>query len=95
MEFPKASILTPYNYNEWKDQMARYLRHKGLYKITMDAEVEPTSAIEKSKYLNRMDEAHGSIYMCISLELLFHLSSCSTPNEIWKKVEDLSGNKMR
>ena len=89
MEFPKALILTPYNYHKWKDQMARYLRQKGLYRITMATEVEPTLAIEKSKYLNRMDEAHGSICMCISPELQFHLSACNTPNEIWKKVEDL------
>ena len=71
--------------------MARYLRQKGLYMITMVAEVEPTSAIDKSKYLNRMDEAHGSICMCISPELQFHLSSCNTPNEIWEKVEELYG----
>ena len=89
MEFPKASILTLYNYYEWKDQMARYLHQKVLYRITMAAEVEPTSAIEKSKYLNRMDEAHGSICMCISLELQFHLSDCNTPNEIWKNVEEI------
>lgn len=89
MEFPKASILTLYNYHEWKDQMDRYLCQKGLYRITMAAEVEPTLAIEKSKYLNYMDEAHESICMCISPELQFHLSACNTPNEIWKKVEEL------
>ncbi len=59
----------------------------------MATEVEPTSAIEKSKYLNRMDEAHGSICMCISPELQFHLSACNTPNEIWKKVEELYGKQ--
>ena len=91
MEFPKALILTPYNYHELKDQMARYLHQKGLYRITMAAEVEPTLAIEKSKYLNRMDEAHGSICMCISPELQFHLSPYNTPNEIWKKVEEIYG----
>jgi len=69
MEFPKASILTPYKYHEWKDQMAQYLRQKGLYGITMATAVEPTLAIEKSKYLNCMDDAHGSICMCISPEL--------------------------
>jgi hypothetical protein len=42
---------------------------------------EPTSTIEKSKYLNRMDEAFGTICNLISLELLFHTSSCKTPNE--------------
>lgn len=69
MEFPKASILTPYDYHERKDQMAWYLHQKELYMITMAVEVELTLAIEKSRYLNRMDEAHGSICMCISPEL--------------------------
>eukprot|EP00253_Pinus_taeda_P005570 PITA_05570 len=31
--------------------------------------------------------------MCISPELQFHLSACNTPNEIWKKVEDLYGKQ--
>eukprot|EP00253_Pinus_taeda_P016266 PITA_16266 len=89
MDFPKALILTPYNYHEWKDQIARYLHHKGLYRIIMATEVEPTLTIEKLKYLNRMDEAHGSICSCISPELQFHLSACNTPNEIWEIVEEL------
>ena len=36
-----------------------------------------------------MDEARRSICMCISPESRFHLSTCSTPSEIWKKVEEL------
>jgi len=36
-----------------------------------------------------MDEAHGSICMCISPELQFHLSARNTPNEIWEKVKEL------
>ena len=40
-------------------------------------------------YLNYMDEANGSICMCISIKLQFHLSAYSTPTEIWKKVEEL------
>ena len=64
-----------------------------MYRITIVAEVEPTSAIEKSRYLNHMDEAHRSICMCISIELQFHLSAYSTPNEIWKKVEELYGKQ--
>ena len=59
----------------------------------MAREVEPTWAIEKPKYLNHMDEAHKSICMCISRELHFHLSACNTPNEIWKKVEELYGKQ--
>jgi hypothetical protein len=58
-----------------------HVQGRGLYKLTMDKENEPTSSIKKSKYLNRMDEAFGTICSVISPELLFHISSCKTPNE--------------
>jgi hypothetical protein len=59
----------------------------------MAMETKPTSAIEKSKYLNRMDEAYGALCMHISPELLFHVSSCKTPNEIWTTMEGLFGKQ--
>jgi hypothetical protein len=93
MEFPKEFILTPYNFFAWKDKMRIHLRSKGLYKLTMDTEIEPTSAKEKSKYLNRMDEVFGTICSLISLELFFHISSCKTPNEVWTTMEGLFGKR--
>ena len=59
----------------------------------METEVEPTSAIEKSRYFNRMDEAFGILCLSISPELLFHVESCSTPNELWKSLEGLFGKQ--
>jgi hypothetical protein len=91
MEFPKELILTPYNLFAWKDRMVMHLQRRGLYRLTMDTETEPTSAIEKSKYLNQMDEAYGTICSLISPELLFHISSCKTPNEFWTTMEGLFG----
>jgi hypothetical protein len=38
-----------------------HLRGRGLYRLTMNIETKPTSTIEKSKYLNLMDEAFGTI----------------------------------
>jgi hypothetical protein len=64
---------------------------RGLYRLNMAMEIQPISAIEKSKYLNRMDEAYISLCMHISLELLFHVSSFKNPNEIWKTMEGLFG----
>jgi hypothetical protein len=82
-EFPKELILTPYNFFAiLKDRMVMHLQNKGLYSLTLDTDIEPTSAIEKSKYLNPMDEAYGTICSLISPELLFHISSCKTPNEV-------------
>jgi hypothetical protein len=80
-------MLTPYNYFEWDKKMEILLRGRGLYMLTMAMETKPISTIEKSKYLNRMDEAYEALCMHISLELLFHVSSCKTPNEIWTTME--------
>jgi hypothetical protein len=55
----------------------------------MNTDIEPTSAIEKSKYLNRMDEALGTICSLISPNLLFHISSCKNPNEAWTILEGI------
>jgi hypothetical protein len=59
----------------------------------MNTEAALTSSIEKSKYLNRMDEAFRTIYSLISLELLFHISSCKTPNEAWTTMEGIFGKQ--
>jgi hypothetical protein len=91
MEFPASAILTPYNYFEWKTRIILHLRGKGLYQIVMATEEEPTSALEKSKYLNHMDEAHGLLCMTISPDLWFHIDACKTPNEIWTTLEGLFG----
>jgi len=69
------------------------LRGKRLYKLTMNIETEPTSSIEKSKYMNQMDEAFGTICSLISPELLFHISSYKTPNESWITMEGIFGKK--
>ena len=93
MEFPKESILTPYSYFAWEAKMGIFLRSRGLYRISMAMEVEPTTAIEKSKYLNRMDEAYGALCMHVSPEMLFHISSCKTPNEFWTTMKGLFRKK--
>jgi hypothetical protein len=38
-----------------------------------------------------MDEAFGTICSLISPDLLFHISSCKTPNEAWTTLEGLFG----
>jgi hypothetical protein len=76
MEFPKESILTPYNLFSWKENMIVHIQGRGLYRLTMDTETKPTSSIEKYKYLNQMDEVFGTICSLISHEILFHISSC-------------------
>ena len=81
MEFQKEFILTPYNYFAWKEKIAIHIRSTGFYRLTMNIDTDPTSAIEISKYLNLKDEALETICSLISPDLLFHISSCKTPNE--------------
>jgi hypothetical protein len=82
MEFPAPSNLIPYKYFKWKTRIILHLRGKGLSWIVMDTEVEATSTLEKSKYLNHMDEAHGLLCMNISPNLWLHINAFQTPNEI-------------
>jgi hypothetical protein len=55
--------------------------------------VNPASSIKKNRYLNRMDEACNLLYVSMSLALMFHIQACTTPNEIWKKLENLFGKQ--
>jgi hypothetical protein len=95
MDFQKEFILTPYNYFAWKEKIGIHIQTRGFYRLTLNIDTEPTSSIEKSKYLNRMDEALITICSLISLDLLFHISSYKTPNEAWNTLEGIFGKNMR
>jgi hypothetical protein len=79
MDYPPQIILAPFNYYQWKTQIIILSRGKGFYRITMGIETEPHSAMEKAKWLNRMDEAFGLLCLSISHDLLFHIESDTTP----------------
>jgi hypothetical protein len=55
----------------------------------MNRETKLISAIKNYEYLNRMDEAFGTICSLISLEILFHISSYKTPNEDLTTMEGM------
>ena len=67
------------------------LHSKGLFRVTMDTEDEPGSAIEKSRFLNKKDEAFGFLCLSIFRDLLLHFAVLKTPKEIWDKLETLYG----
>ncbi|KAH9301587.1 hypothetical protein KI387_013170, partial [Taxus chinensis] len=67
------------------------LRGKGLFHITMGTETEPDDEPEKSKWLNRSDEALGLICMSVSLDLLFHIEASETPTSAWKILDAMFG----
>jgi hypothetical protein len=73
MDSTSNLLLTSNNYFQWKSHMEDLSRSKGLYRITLGKEKEPTDDDKKVKWANRSDEARGLIGMSISPDLRFHL----------------------
>ena len=86
-----VDLLTPFNFHSWKGDKEIQLSSRGLYRVTMDIEEEPGSAIDKSRFLNKKDEAFGFLCLSVSRDLIFHLSGLKNPKEIWDKLETLHG----
>ena len=93
MDASTVSVLTPYNYFEWKSKIKIYLKRHGYYRVTMGLETEPQDDTEKIKWFNKCDEAFGTLCMSVSPDLLFHIESATTPNEVWTKLETLFGKQ--
>lgn len=89
------SYFSPYSIqlSQLEKQMEIHLKHQGLYRVIMGMESEPIGIIEKRKWCNRCDEAFGTLCMSISPYLLFHVESCTIPNEIQTTVESPFGKK--
>jgi hypothetical protein len=90
---PTKRILNPFNYFEWKTKISLLLRSKGLYRVTMGTEKEPTATVEKIKYLNKLYEAIGMICLSISKYLLFHVNRATTLDVVWTTLEGLFGKQ--
>ena len=69
--------------------MEIHLYSRGLYRVTMNTELEPNVATEKIKYWNKLDEAYGFLCLSISKDLLFHFLGLKTPKEIWDHLATL------
>ena len=59
----------------------------------MATKADPNAGAEKIKWHNRRDEAYGLLYLRISRDLLFHLDSLTSPNEVLENIEYIFGNK--
>ena len=46
MDQSQRIILTPFNLFKWKVEMQILLRGKGIYRVTMETEVEPNAVAE-------------------------------------------------
>ena len=59
----------------------------------MGLETEPAKDEDKPKWFNKCDEAYGTVCLSVSPDLLFHIESLDTPNEVWTKLETLFGTQ--
>ena len=71
--------------------MTQLLQSKGLWPM-LDAE-QPKFTRDYENFVHRckMDEAKGLIGLHVSDNLLFHISECKTPKNVWDKLEELYG----
>ena len=72
-------ILTRFNLFEWKAEMEILMREKGLYRVTMEIEVDTNATAKKIKWHNKRDEAYGLLCLSISRDLLFHINGLTSP----------------
>jgi hypothetical protein len=86
-------IFSPYNYFDWNPKAEFLLKKRGLHNLTMWRETKHTSAIEKTIWVNRKDEATRPLIQLISTNLWFHVFACKTPNAIWTTLEILFGKR--
>jgi hypothetical protein len=96
MDYSPEILLMPHKYLEWKTKILLMLRCRGLYQITMEMEVESDFVDEKNDFLNRQDMDIGCILYFISPRILhqvYHDSQEFTPNDLWRILEVLFGNK--
>ena len=91
--FLTSRIITYFNYMDWRGDMWLFLNNKGLYRFTMGKEVKPHQALEKLKYLTKLDEDFGFICIHISGEFIFHLHGLKKLREVWLMLELFFGNK--
>ena len=91
MDQSQRIILTPLNLFEWKDKIEIFLREKCLYRVTMSIEEYTNANANKIKWHDRRDEAYGLLSLRISRDLLLHLDSLTSLNEVWEKIEDIFG----
>ena len=73
VEFSYSTILTPYNYHEWKLMIFLHLRSKVLYQIVMGIETEPMSEDEKLDWINRSNMAYGILCLSVSHDILYEI----------------------
>ena len=61
----KVSLLSPFNYSDWKPKMSAYLKRQCLFDVSIGGLSEPESYEEKIDWINNCDRAYG--IMCLGM----------------------------
>ena len=91
MDNSHVTLITPFDYFKWKKNMVIQLISRGLCIATMGTKNESNSTLEKCKYFKILDEAFGIICLNISRDILFHVDSLTTLNEVCLRPESFFG----
>lgn len=74
--------------------MEDLLRSKGIYRIKLRIETDPTNDEAKvAKWDNKIYKSHGLLWMSISPDLWFHLDGLDSLVEAWEKLNTVFGLK--
>ena len=82
-------LLNPCNYHQWKGDMEIQLHANGLYRVTLDTEIELIHVVDKARYLNKMDDNFRFLFLSISKDIHFHVTRLKNPKKIWDKITNL------
>jgi hypothetical protein len=83
MDLPPTMILTPYNYFEWKPKVLLLLRSRGFIELLWEPKKNPIPPLRKPNFLTEWMKLLDFSTCLFLHELLFHVESSTTPNEVW------------
>ena len=67
MDISKIVTLNSFNYHEWKSKIEILLCSKGLYKFTMDLEIELNAVAKKERWNTKKNGDYGLLSLSLSL----------------------------
>ena len=87
----KVTLLSPFNYDDWKPKMSAYLKRQCLFEVSIHALSETESYEEKLDWLNNYDRDYG--IMCLGMYPNIHhlIDSAEYPFELWNNLDKAFG----
>jgi len=72
------------NFGLWQTRVKDLLVQQGLLKTLKS---QKAAKMEDEDWVDLQERAVGTIRLCLEYEIIYHVISLSSPDEIWKKLE--------